>query len=573
MSIAIPRRVGVASLLGLLAGTIVLMLVPGNPGAIRLAGVGLLWWYAVAAAPLAAVVLMLVVQHASSQTDSGVGWASAAAWTSPVVLSLVAARVFTGAPDAPAIALAVLLAPLIARLHPAGESQSNLVATLGLAVGIGLILWANCLLLADVAGLVGSPRWATSCVAAAAALLAVTLLRPDGGTGAAARQSRAGGIPNRPAGLGLALMYGAAGLAFVALVAIVAATLATSPWAAWRSAASRPALTFGERDPWVTEGRTLATATALEFTEIHHVTALSPATYRVYEPGRFREWQLRTGESLTLRSGDRLVVDAGARLRFEAGKRIPGTFWSGVVWADPPERSAPSTVVHALGAAFTLVGGAIALVGPERAPASRGGSALALAVVLGAICLGVYGAYSAPGLSIGMSPLAAVFDVPEAVVPGSAGRTLVTGSAVVLLVMYSAAALALRGVLAGAWGHAATSSSGAGPPRRPLADPAVVLLIVAAAIASLWPGDASRALMAGLGLTASTVVAPRLGGDRPAALLAGSLVGATAFAGLVMLRLPTWAGVAATYPALAAAPLAWIVARAESGRRARRAQR
>jgi hypothetical protein len=574
MSIAIPRRVGVAGLLGLLAGTIVLMLAPGNPGAIRLAGVGLLWWYAAAAAPLAAVVLMLVVRHASSQTDSsGAGWASAAAWTSPVVLALVAARVFTGEPDAPAIALAVLLAPLIARLHPAAVSEppSNLLATLALAVGIGLVLWANCLLLADVAALAGLPRWATSFVAAAAALLAVTSLRGDDVAGAQIRQ-RPGATPTRLAGAGLALLYGAAGLAFVALVAIVAATLATSPWAAWRSAASRPALTFGERDPWVTEGRTLAAPLALEFTEIHHVTALSPALYRVYEPGRFREWQLRAGESLTLRAGDRLVIEAGARLRFEAGRRVPGAFGSGVTWADPPERGAPSTVVHALGAALTLVGGAVALLGPERVPAIRGGYALPLAIVLGAICLGVYGAYSAPGLSIGMSPLAAVFDVPEAVVPGTAGRILVTASAVVLLVMFSATALALRGVLARAW-KLATTSSGTNHPSRPMADPAMVLLIVAAAVAALWPGDSSGALMAGLGLTASAVVAPRLGGDGPEARLAGSLVGATVLAGLVVLRLPAWAGVVGTYPALAAAPLAWIVARAESARRARRAAR
>ena len=565
MSIAIPRRVGVASLLGLLAGTLVLMLVPGNPGAIRLGGVGLLWWYAAAVAPLAAVVVILVVQHASSPTASGFAWANAAAWTSPVVLALVAARVFTGAPDAPAIALAALLAPLIAGLHPAGESRSNHVATLALAVGIGLVLWANCLLLADVAWLLGFPRWATSFVAAAAALLTVTLLGGDGHVNPAAS--------HRHAGVGLALVYGAAGLAFVGIVGIIAATLVTSPWAAWRSAASRPVLTFGERDPWVTEGRTLARATALEFTEIHHVTALSSATYRVDEPGRFREWQLRPGESLTLRSGDRLVVDAGARLRFEAGKRIPGTFGSGVVWADPPERSAPSTVVHALGAALTLVGGAIALVGPGRAPGSRSGSALPPAIVFGAICLGIYGAYSAPGLSIGMSPLAAVFDVPGVVVPGPAGRSLVTVSAVVLLVMFSATALALRGVLARAWGQAVPSPSGATHPARPLADPVMVFLVVAAAIASLWPGDPSRALMAGLGLTASIVVAPRLGGDGPEARLAGSLVGAAAFAGLVMARLPAWAGVAETYPALAAAPLAWIVARAENGRRARRAPR
>jgi hypothetical protein len=249
---------------------------------------------------------------------------------------------------------------------------------------------------------------------------------------------------------------------------------------------------------------------------------------------------------------------------FEAGKRVPGAAASGATWADPPERSGLSTVVHALGAALTLVGGAVALVVPERALTIRGvstGSGLVLAFVLGALCLGVYGAYSAPGLSIGAPALAAVFGVPDAVVPGRAGSALVVLSAVVLLLLLSATVLALRGVLGRAWGEASTG------------DPTVAFLVVAASIGSLWPGDASRALLAGLGLTASAAVASRVAGDSPEARLAGSLVGVIAFAGLSVLgpRLPAWADVAWTYPALAAAPLAWVVVRAETVRRARRA--
>jgi hypothetical protein len=101
----------------------------------------------------------------------------------------------------------------------------------------------------------------------------------------------------------------------------------------------------------------------------------------------------------------------------------------------------------------------------------------------------------------------------------------------------------------------------------------MAFLVVAASLASLWPGDASGALLAGLGLAASAAVAPRLAGDRPRAGLAGSLVGVIAFAGLAILgpRLPAWADVVWTYPALAAAPLAWVVARAETVRRTRRA--
>ena len=182
MSIAAPRRVGIAGLLGLLAGALALMPALGNPGALRLAGVGLLWWYAALAAPLAAVLLVIVVRRASPEAGTGAGGSAAlAAWTSPVVLALVGARVFSGAPEAPTIALAILVAPLIALLGAATDAapRPNRVSALGISAGVGLVLWANLLLLADVAGLLGLPRSATSIVAASVALLAVALLRGD----------------------------------------------------------------------------------------------------------------------------------------------------------------------------------------------------------------------------------------------------------------------------------------------------------------------------------------------------------------------------------------------------------
>jgi hypothetical protein len=541
MSIAAPGRVEVAGLLGLLAGTIVLMAAPGNPGALRLSGVSLLWWYATVVAPLAAILLVVFVRRASVEAGPGPGgWATAVTWTSPVVLGLVAVRVFSGAPSAPTVALAVLVAPLIARLDPtAGEaSRPSLVARLAIVVGIGLVLWANFLLLVDVARLLGFPRWATSILVAAVALLVPVLLRGDRETESPVPLAVAGGV------------------AFVALVAVVGIALATSPWGAWKSVASRPAITFGERDPWVTGGRTLVAPVALDFTELHRVTALSLATYRIYEPGRFREWQLREGESLTLRAGDSLVLDAGARLRFEAGKRVPGAVASGVAWADPPERGAALTVAETIGAALTLVAGAFALAGPARPLTIRAASALLPATVLGALCLGVYGMYSAPGLSIGAPALAAVFYVPAAVVQGTAGRALAWLSAIVLLVLLTATVIALRGILSAACGT---------QPRGEMTERAMTGLVVAAAIASLWPADASWVLLTGLGLMASVVVAPRLAADEPVARLVGSLVGAAAFTCLALLRLPAWAGVAGTYPALTAAPLAWIAARASRG--------
>ena len=582
MPIAAPRRGRVAGLLGLLAGALVLMFAPGNPGALRLIGIGLVWWYAAFAAPLAAVLLVAGSQRPASRSGSGSHRSmvlAIAAWTSPVLLALVAARALAGGPDAPALALAAVVAPLIAFLCPAasGGQRPNLVATLAVGAGLGFMLWANLLLFADVAGLLGLPRWATATLATLVALLTVELAQvADTGVPRAPRRSARGRAQGNGARLyqialrggGLTLLYTSA-LGFVALVAIIGATLVVSPWGAWREVASRPALTFGERSPWVTEGRTLARPIALDFTEGHRVTALSAATYRVVEPGRFREWQLRPGETLSLRAGDRLVLDAGARLRFEAGKRIPGAPASGVAWADPPERGGLAAVLEALGTLVTLVGGALALVGSRPTLGARAvyaGSGLLLVLVLSALCLGVFGAYAAPGLSIGVPALAATFDLPAAIVPGPMGRALGALGAGVLLVLFAATALALREVLGRALRRPKDESDAPGP-RAELTRPIMRVCLVAACVASLWGGEASRALLTGLGLAASATLGARLAHDEPATRLVGSVVGVIVFAGFALLgpRLPTWASVIGTYPALAAAPLAWGASRAWEG--------
>jgi hypothetical protein len=579
MPIAAPRRLGVAGLLGLLAGALVLMFAPGNPGALRLLGIGLFWWYAVLAAPLAAVLLVAGSQRFTTRPGSASHRSTIlaiAAWTSPVLLALVAARALAGGPDAPALALAALIAPLIAFLLPiaAGDGRPNLVATLAVTAGLGFMLWANLLLFADVAGLLGLPRWATAALATLVALLTVELAQAaDTGArrqprrAARGRADGAGGAPLYQIALrggGLTLLYTSA-LGFVALVAIIAATLVVSPWGAWREIASRPALTFGERSPWVTEGRTLARPTALDFTEGHRVTALSPATYRVVEPGRFREGQLRPGETLSLRAGDRLVLDAGTRLRFEAGKRIPGAPASGVVWADPPERGGLSAILETLGTMVTLVGGALALVGSRPTLGARAvyaGSGILLVLVLSALCLGVFGAYAAPGLSIGVPALAATFDLPAAIVPGPRGRALGALGAGVLLVLFAATALALRDVLGRAL-RRPKGESDAGP-RAELTRPIMRVFLVAACAASLWGGEAAGALLTGLGLAASATLGARLADDEPATRLVGSVAGVIVFAGFAMLgpHLPIWASVIGTYPALAAVPLAWAATRA-----------
>jgi hypothetical protein len=60
MSAARGRRTAIALLLVLLAGAPLLALAPAAPGAVRVAGVSLLWWYAGLVAPLAAAVVTVL---------------------------------------------------------------------------------------------------------------------------------------------------------------------------------------------------------------------------------------------------------------------------------------------------------------------------------------------------------------------------------------------------------------------------------------------------------------------------------------------------------------------------------
>jgi hypothetical protein len=60
MSVPRGRRTAIAALLVLLAGAPLLALAPAAPGAVRVAGVSLLWWYAGLVAPLLATAVAIV---------------------------------------------------------------------------------------------------------------------------------------------------------------------------------------------------------------------------------------------------------------------------------------------------------------------------------------------------------------------------------------------------------------------------------------------------------------------------------------------------------------------------------
>jgi len=61
MSVPRGRRTAIAALLVLLAGAPLLALAPAAPGAVRVAGVSLLWWYTGLVAPLLATAITIVV--------------------------------------------------------------------------------------------------------------------------------------------------------------------------------------------------------------------------------------------------------------------------------------------------------------------------------------------------------------------------------------------------------------------------------------------------------------------------------------------------------------------------------
>jgi hypothetical protein len=542
MSMAVGARAGVVVLLLLLAAVVAVPLLPGDPGAVRLAGVGALWWFAACAAPLIATLTTCVslgpaARGAASRSRTGALHA-VAMWASPVVLVSLAARVFAGAPDSPTLVLAALVAPLLGLLGRSADPAppTNRIAGLASAAAVGLVLWANFSVVADVAWLVGVPRRPALVLLAAAAFLGITW--------------RAGRRPVGDAGV----VVGAAGVALT--VVVIGVAVAAPPWTAWSRTASRPALTFGAASAWVTDGRPLERASTLLFTEPHRVTALSPGVYRVIEedarPSITREWRLAAGDALTLRPGDRLVLTAGTRVRFEPGKRVPGSAASGAVWAAPSERRSLSTAAHALGAALTLVGGALALLplpGLRAWRSALAGPALLLALMLVAVGWGTYAVYAAPEQALA-APAAGLVELPALVLWAPGGRVLVATGVLALLLLFVATAVALRDVIAM---HARPENT----------DIAWAGVLILAAVAGSWPGDPWRAWLAGCGLAAAAISAPRLAGGGARAGLAGSLAGAAAFAGLAAVgsRLPPWAGALAAYPALLAAPLAWAVVR------------
>ena len=459
---------------------------------------------------------------------------AAAAWLQPALLVALAFRVTAGEADAPWLALAALVAPLVALLAPAGWRSATPTVGIAAALTSTLVLAADFLVAADVATLLGGARWAGVTLAA---LSAVTVV--------AWRPARRLAAP--------ALVAAVAALMLAPLAVALAARAA--PWTAWTRLGLRPALTFSESSRWVTAGDRFAHGATLRFGEGQRVTVLTAGIYRVVERDAprpvVREWRLAVGDVLTLRPGDELSVEPGARVRFEARRRVPGAPASGVAWADASARG-PAMLPAALGAIVTLVGGALALVGP--APRRRGvvvSPLLVLSGVTGALAWGVYAAAASSDLALGGALPAPLLRLPPLVLGGPAGALVIALTLGALVLLLAGAALALRERMA------ATAS--------PAVELWVALVVVAAAIA-LWPFDPWRVWTLALGLAAAAW-APARFAESALAAAAGAVVGGVTFAALAALPIltpgaPSWIDTLARYPALVAMPLGWLATRA-----------
>jgi hypothetical protein len=477
-----------------------------------------------------------------------------AAWTSPVLVVAVVAEVTTGGAEAPLFVLAVLAAPLLALLAGPGPrgAQPAFVVASGL-VTVLCVLGAGFRAVTDLGHVLGLERGAT--LGSAIALVLVTTVWRDHHRVAAT-----------------ALILGVAALLIA--VVILGITVEVSPWTAWSRVASRGAFELGPRSEWTREGAQFPQPVTLTFAEPHRVTAVTDVVVHVTEHDRgtmVRERRLAAGESLMLRPGDTLAIPAGARVRFEKGRRVPGAPMSGVTWADGADATRPRLLAWWVGLTLTLAGGALMVV-RGAAPLSRAcalfGPTTVVGVVLAAGCWGVYAVDAAPELSIGVPAAASLARLAPVVADEPWRSRLLAAIVLALLALFLGSAAALRRCLVDL---TAASSSGlvASMRRRVLEAATWILLVAAAAAASVVVTDGWWLLLQGSGLAAAILLGPMLAtGEVPGverARAKGALAGGLIF--VVVTALARWPGAAgafdtvARYPALAAAPAAWLVAR------------
>jgi hypothetical protein len=478
------------------------------------------------------------------------GAAAVAAWTGPALVAAVIARVTLGGVEAPLFVLAVMVAPVLALL--AGPGPPGAPCALEVAVELVTavcVLGAGFRVMLDFGRVLGVESGVA--LGSSIALVLVTTVWPGRGEGAAAALALGGG-------------------ALVLAVIVVGIAAASPPWTAWSRIASRAAFEIGSRSPWTREGALASEPMTVTFSEPHRVSAVTAGVYRVTERDRgtdtVREWRPATGDSLTLRPGDSLSIPAGARLRFESGKRVPLAPGSGVAWADRLGASRAHLLAGWVGLVVTLVGGALAVVRP-LAPLSSFAAIAAPAALLGVVwaatCWGIYAVDAAPELAFGASSVVPLAHLAS-VIADDPWRSRLLGAVVMALVaLLLATAVALRARFAALAGRGRPPVA---PTRRVVLGVALwIVMVTTAAAAGLAVVDGWALLGWGAGLAAAMLPGPLvatrnavgLGSARTKGALAGALLFVAVAAATRWLAPPAAAVV--QYPALIAAPGAWLV--------------
>jgi hypothetical protein len=235
-----------------------------------------------------------------------------------------------------------------------------------------------------------------------------------------------------------------------------------------------------------------------------------------------------------------------------------------MLWADGRPRATRDTLIAWTGAAVTLVGGGLALAPAGTlvgAPAILA-PVILLAFTIGAALWGVYGIALAPDLSLVPRAFAPLLEVATRLAKSHARATLVALVVSGVAVLFVGLALAWRARLAALFVELGALRQRPAPsPFVRLASTAA-LVAVASALAML--GRDHWAIFSwGLGIAAAAVAAPRLASGGRRGEIAGAVVGTVTFVAIFVSAgaLPPAAAALATYPALAAAPLAWLAAR------------
>ncbi len=475
-----------------------------------------------------------------------------AVWLSPVVWLTLPALLLAHGSGGLWVGLVVVVAPLLAvvacrpRAGGPEAAPAPLFHVTALFLVVTGLIWANLLLLGDLASRVDAPRWHGIAVAAAGGLALAAWRGAE----------RLAAFLLAVAGVGLAVPLLAVGLA-----------AGLGPVGAWDAVAGRTGFHFPRQSPWVTDGREVRLAhgrTGIVFDEEHRLSVSGEGTVRLLSgdarrPGAATEWTLTPGRSLVVRPGDRLEPQPGMRVRFEAGKRVPGAPASGIAWATGRRPHGGDIA----GLLVTLGGGALALLAPvvpSRASRSaRGllGGGLLLALV-SAEGWAIYAALGAPDLFLGGVTADGLVEVPALALGASAAairlQALLLAGA---LAGFLASTIALRARVA------CVDATGGGEIGRDLGLWAMVF--GGAGVASLWPVEPWPLVLLALGGAASTLapaaLLPRHAARSGAATLAGC-VGLAVFAALALagplgsVRPGSVLAFAGGYPAVVALPAA-----------------